>query len=285
MSVLKKAISPDAPIGVFDSGLGGLTVVRELRRRLPNERIVYFGDVARLPYGIKSEKQIRDFSLENTEFLLRSRIKALVVACHSSSSAAFSFLKARYSLPLVDVVSPAAWEAARLTSNRRIGVMATSATVSSRAYERAVARADKRISVFSKACPLLVPFVEEGMVSGHLIQMVLTRYLAPLLAHKIDTLILGCTHYPMLRRAIRRVVGQKVKLIDSAPATVRQLKQILQEQNILRRSARGKPLQVFVSDLPRNFLLIGTRFLGEPLDNVKVVRFKAEVTVNGRWTL
>lgn len=282
---MKKLLSPDAPIGVFDSGLGGLTVVRELRRELPHEKVIYFGDIARLPYGIKSEKQIREFSKENTEFLIHRNVKAVVVACNSSSSAAFSFLKTHYPLPIVDVIQPAASEAARVTKNRKVGVIATQATVNSSAYVRAVAKADKRIKVYSKACPLLVPFVEEGVLEGPLVQMVLTRYLSSLLKHKVDTLILGCTHYPMLRSAIQKVVGPKVKLIDSAPAAVRELKQILSHKSEIRLSPKKGSLQVFVSDSPTNFLAIGTRFLGEPLNDVKVVRFKAQVTVNGKWTL
>ncbi len=278
-------ILADAPIGVFDSGLGGLTVVRELRRKLPNERIVYFGDIARLPYGIKSEKQIREFSRENTEFLLRRNVKALVVACNSSSSAAFSFLRSHYELPIVDVIGPAAGRAAQMTRNRKIGVIATQATVQSKAYERAIAKIDKRIRVFSRACPLLVPFVEEGILEGSLIQAVLKRYLKTLLARHVDTLILGCTHYPMLRRAIQKVAGPKVELIDSAPAAASELKRVLVELNGTRRKRDRGALEVFVSDLPTNFLGIGTRFLGEPLSRVKVVRFKYEITKNGRWTL
>ena len=282
---MKKFDLPDAPIGVFDSGLGGLTVVRELRRELPNERIIYFGDTARLPYGIKSKKQIRDFSRENTEFLIHRDVKAVVVACNSSSSAAFSFLKTQFHLPIVDVIQPAVDRAVTTTRNRRIGVIATQATVASEAYEHAVRAQDKRIRIFSKACPLLVPFVEEGILSGDLIQMVLKQYLKPLLVRHIDTLILGCTHYPMFRSEIQKVVGPKVKLIDSAPAAVSTLKKILIQKDCERRKKIKGSLQVFVSDLAQNFLTVGERFLGEPLGDVKVVRFKAEVTVNGRWTL
>ncbi len=285
MRLKNKAVSPDAPIGVFDSGLGGLTVVRELRRRLPHERIIYFGDIARLPYGIKSEKQIRDFSMENTEFLLRRHVKALVVACNSSSSAAFSFLKAHYALPIVDVIQPAAESASHMTRTKRIGVIATQATVASGAYHRAVSKIDKRIRLFSMACPLLVPFVEEGLLRGPLVEMVLKRYLAPLLRERIDTLILGCTHYPMLRQSIQKVAGPKVKLVDSAPAAVRELKEMLGKSGQIRKKSSQGRLQVFVSDLPGNFVNIGTRFLGERLKGIQVVRFKIEISRNGRWTL
>ena len=285
-TIVKKEVSPDAPIGVFDSGLGGLTVVKELRRRLPSERIIYFGDTARLPYGIKSEKQIREFSRENTEFLLHRRIKALVVACNSSSSVAYSFLRGHYGLPIVDVIWPASESACEVTTKGKIGVMATQATVSSGAYERALKKLDPKIRVFSNACPLLVPFVEEGIFDGSVIEMVLKRYLAPLLRQKIDTLILGCTHYPMLREVIQKMVSLKVRLIDSAPAAVSKLDQMLSERGASRAKERGRGrLEVFVSDLAPKFLAIGARFLGEPLKDVKVVRFKYEVTRNGRWTL
>ena len=274
-----------APIGVFDSGLGGLTVVRELRSRLPHERIVYFGDIARLPYGIKSEKQIRDFSQENTEFLLHCNIKALVVACNSSSSAAYSFLKAKYHLPIIDVIRPAAQSAASATRTGRIGVMATQATVHSKAYVKAVKEIDSKMKVFSNACPLLVPLVEEGILDGPLVEMALKRYLKPLLAQKVDTLILGCTHSPMLRKAIQKIVGKQIRLIDSAPAAVSALKNVLEERDeISQTKAKGK-LQVFVSDLPSNFTTIGSQFLGERLNGIKVVRFKYEITKNGKWTL
>jgi glutamate racemase len=275
----------NAPIGVFDSGLGGLTVVRELRRRLPYERIVYFGDIARLPYGIKSEKQIRDFSRENTEFLLHRNIKALVVACNSSSSAAFSFLKARYHLPIIDVICPAAQTAVRVTRSGRIGVMATQATIHSRAYERAIKAIDGHIKIFSKACPLLVPFVEEGILNGKLVEMALARYLGPLKGNRIDTLILGCTHYPMLRQPIQKIVGKRVRLIDSAPAAVRTLKETLEDRGEISNIGKRGKLEVFVSDFPNNFTAVGSRFLGEELAHIKVVRFKYEITKNGKWTL
>lgn len=272
-------------IGVFDSGLGGLTVVRELRRQLPHEQIVYFGDVARLPYGIKSEKQIREFSCENTEFLLKRKVKAIVVACNSSSSAAYSYLKKKYSVPILDVIRPAAEQAAAASRNHKIGVIATQATVASRAYEVAIRSFNKKIKVVSQACPLLVPFVEEGVLDGNVIELVVSRYLNPLLKQQIDTLILGCTHYPLLKQVIQKVAGPKVKLIDSAPAAVGKLKSFLNQIHGFRSVKKRGVLQVFVSDLPATFRPVGARFLGEKLNQVKVVRFQAKVTVNGKWTL
>ncbi len=284
-SSLKKKILAEAPIGVFDSGLGGLTVVREIRRQLPHERVIYFGDIARLPYGIKSQKQIREFSCENTEFLLKRKVKAIVVACNSSSSAAYSYLKKNYSVPLIDVIQPAAEKAVALSRNQKIGIIATQATITSKAYEAAIHSIHKRVKVFSKACPLLVPFVEEGILEGELIEMVIERYLRPLLKNKIDTLILGCTHYPLLRKVIQKAVGPKVKLIDSAPAAVGKLKGLFIQGDGFRSQKKKGDLQVFVSDLPRTFLSTGVKFLGEELNDIKVVRFQAKVTVNGKWTL
>ncbi|MBI1977744.1 MAG: glutamate racemase, partial [Candidatus Omnitrophica bacterium] len=216
---------------------------------------------------------------------VRRNVKALVVACNSSSSAAYSYLKSNYRLPIVDAIRPTAERVLKTTRNRRIGVIATQATVASRAYEKAITKLDRNILVFSQACPLLVPFVEEGVLAGSVIEVMLKRYLKPLLRKKIDTLILGCTHYPMLRRTIQKLVGPKVKLIDSAPAAVEKLREVLEQAGQTRTEKSKGSLEVFVSDLPRNFIDIGARFLGEPLNNVRVVRFKIEVTRNGKWTL
>lgn len=282
---MKPRAITEAPIGVFDSGLGGLTVVRELRRKLPNERVIYFGDLARLPYGNKSDEQIRDFSLQNTQFLLKRRVKAIVVACNSSAAAAFWFLRGRYSLPIIDVMQPAARQAAETSRNLRVGVMGTQATIASHAYERAIMQVNPAIKVYTSACPLLVPLVEEGILSGPLVQMALERYLRPLLKQKIDTLVLGCTHYPLLRHAIQKAVGPRVRLIDSAPAAVRELKCVLEDRGELRPAKQGSGLEVFVSDFSKNFLDVGKRFLGKSLKQAQVVRFKGEVVEDGRWTL
>lgn len=260
------------PIGVFDSGLGGLTVVHEIRRLLPAEPIVYFGDIARLPYGIKSERQIREFSLQNTRFLLSRGVKAVVVACNSSSSAAFGLLKRRFRLPVVDVIGPACERAVAETRSGRIGVMATQATIQSGVYERTLKRLRPGLEVKSQACPLLVPLVEEGWLEDPVTDRVLERYLGPLQAWGMDTLILGCTHYPLVKPRIAKAVGDHVRLVDSAGPTVDKLASLLRRKGLsYPRPGRGR-LTVFVSDLPRNFLGIGERFLGEKLGPVKVIR-------------
>lgn len=263
---------PKRPIGIFDSGLGGLTLVREIRKVLPNESIIYFGDIARLPYGIKSKEQILRFSVQNTLFLLKHKIKALVVACNSSSSAAFSFLKNHFNLPMLDVVRPAAEEAASKTRAGRIGVISTAATLDSRVYEKAIKKARSTAMVFSKACPLFVPLVEEGWLNGNMTHQIIESYLADLKRQKLDTLVLGCTHYPMLKKAIQKVVGRDVRLVDSVKPTVRELAFLLRENGLSYPGSRRGELKIFVSDRPRNFISVGERFLGEKLRSVKVVR-------------
>lgn len=260
------------PIGVFDSGLGGLTVVREIRRQLPGEAIVYFGDLARLPYGSKSTVQIRRFSLENTEFLLGKGIKALVIACNSSASAAFQILKRRFQVPLVGVIEPAAEEAVRKTRSGRIGVIGTNATIESGVYETALRERYPQVQVFTQSCPLFVPLVEEGWLDGGVAERVIEKYLAPLAKKKIDTLILGCTHYPILRRQIQACLGPAVELVDSAGPTVQWLRAMLEQKNLLSKGRAGGKFQVYVSDLPRSFRSVGERFLGEKLPSIQVVR-------------
>lgn len=260
------------PIGVFDSGLGGLTVVRQIRRLLPREGVMYFGDIARLPYGTKSGQQIRKFSLENTEFLLRQGVKAIVIACNSSSSAAYSFLRKRFSIPMVSVIEPAVEVCLEKTRAGRVGVIGTSATIESHVYEVALLEKRPSIKVFAKSCPLFVPLVEEGWLNGGVTERVIEKYLTPLAKKKIDTLILGCTHYPLLREQIQNFFGPLVKLVDSAEPTVRKLHSLLEKKGMLANTRRDSCFQIFTSDLPRNFLSVGEKFLGEKLPKVKVVQ-------------
>jgi len=264
------------PIGVFDSGLGGLTLVREIRRRLPEEGIVYFGDMARLPYGIKSKEQILSFSIQNTLFLLKHKIKALVIACNSSSSAAYTFLKRHFNLPVLDVITPAAEQAARVTRTKRIGVIATQATVESGAYEKRIRALLPSAKVFASACPLFVPLVEEGWLAGEIPEKVAASYLEPLKRQKVDTLVLGCTHYPLLRNTIKKIAGRSIQLVDSVEPTVENLASILEKNGLVYPFDRRRhgDLKVFVSDRPRNFIRVGEKFLGEKLHHVELVRQK-----------
>lgn len=259
-------------IGVFDSGLGGLTIVREMRAALPSESILYFGDIARLPYGTKSPEQIRRFSEENTRFLVDQGIKALVIACNSSSSAAYQYIRKNFRLPVVDAISPAVEAALENTVSGRIGVIGTHATIESKAYERALKRKNARVKVTSIPCPLFVPIVEEGMMDTPVARELIALYLKALHAKKIDTLILGCTHYPMLAGPIKTFMGSGVRLIDSARPCVEKLSAILKQQSLQKQKRIKGQLKIYVSDLPRNFIKTGEDFLKERLRSVKVVR-------------
>ncbi len=260
------------PIGVFDSGLGGLTIVREMRRLLPRESIYYFGDIARLPYGTKSKEQILRFSVENTQFLMKRGIKALVIACNSSASAAYDFLRRTSDLPVVDVITPAVEEALRVTRSGNIGVIGTQATVDSEAYKKALQRKNPRLKVQSVACPLFVPIVEEGSVPASIQKGMMDHYLNALKRSGIDTLILGCTHYPMLKPALQSYFGKRVALVDSARPCVLKLMDHLEKENLYTPRKTKGHLDVFVSDLPRNFTRLGENFLREKLHKVQVVR-------------
>ena len=260
------------PIGVFDSGLGGLTVVREIKRLLPKEDIIYLGDSARLPYGIKSKRQIIQFSLENARFLLGKKVKALVIACNSSSANAFGALRQELKIPVIDVILPVSREACELTRNGKVGVIGTLATIESLSYERAIKKIDRKIKIYSQECPLFVPLIEEGWLKDSITRSVIKRYLLPIKEKKVDTLILGCTHYPLLKKFIASEMGCTVNVIDSAPSAACLLKKRLLSENMLNNKSRKGKLSIFVTDLSPNFVKIGERFLKHKLGGVKVVK-------------
>ena len=264
--------SSSSPIGVFDSGLGGLTVVRELRRRLPSEEILYLGDLAHLPYGNKSTDEIRRLSTDCARFLLRKKIKALVIACNSASSVAFKLLSKMLPIPVLDVISPAVEEALASTRNRRIGVIATYATIESGSYARSLEERSSEAEYFLKPCPLFVPLAEEGWLDDVVALEAARKYLTPIKKKRIDTLILGCTHYPLLEKVIAKVMGPKVRLVDSAAPTALRLKTLLQKKGLLFPRSRRAPLKIFITDRVRNFARIGESFLGERLKTVKLVK-------------
>lgn len=259
------------PIGVFDSGIGGLTVVKALIEDLPSESIIYFGDTARVPYGTKSKATIVRFSLENVEFLLRFGVKCIVIACNTSSSWALPTLRKYFKVPIVGVIRPGALAAVRQTRNKRIGVIGTTATIHSGAYEAAIHRIDPRIRVFSQSCPLFVPLVEEGWLNGSICHSVAQRYLEPLKRQRIDTLILGCTHYPLLASAIRRVLGPGVSLVDSAKQTALEVRGVLMSTDVLSSGSQRPRYRFFVTDEPTHFSRIGHRFLGQVTGSVERV--------------
>ena len=262
------------PIGVFDSGIGGLTVVKALIDDLPSESIIYFGDTARVPYGTKSKTTIVKFSLENVEFLLRFGVKCIVIACNTSSSWALPTLRKYFKVPIVGVIRPGAQAAVRATRNKRIGVIGTSATILSGAYEAAIKRIDPSMAVFSRHCPLFVPLVEEGWLGGRICQAVAKEYLEPLRRHRIDTLILGCTHYPLLAPAIRRALGADVALVDSAQQTAAEVRGVLMGADALAQRNGHPRYRFFVTDEPAHFHRIGRRFLRQVAGSVKRVKLR-----------
>jgi glutamate racemase len=260
------------PIGVFDSGIGGLTAVRELFRQLPHESIVYFGDTARLPYGNKSRETVTRFALEITSFLVRRGVKCVVVACNTASSHALDELQARFPLPIVGVIEPAARAAVAASPGGRIGVVGTLATVGSGAFPQAVAALAPRAQVQSRACPLFVPLVEEGWLDHPVTRLVAEEYLADLRAANLESLVLGCTHYPMLAPLLHELMGERVTLVDSGAEAARATAQLLAERGLL--APAGEPRHHFhLSDEPRrrSFARIAESFLGRPLPHVTVV--------------
>jgi len=256
------------PIGLFDSGIGGLTVVREILRQLPNEHVVYFGDTARVPYGGKSAETVTRFSIENTQFLVRRGIKLLVVACNTASALAMPVLQRRFEIPMIGVIAPGAEEAVRKTRRRRIGVIGTTGTVGSRAYEAAIAERDAECTVEAIACPLFVPLAEEGWVDGDVPRRVAETYLRPLREHGVDTVILGCTHYPILSSVIGEVLGEGITLIDTAESTVLEVCRQLDSLGLRRTEGGAGTRRFFLSDIPVHFREIGGRFLGEPIQDL-----------------
>lgn len=257
-------------IGVFDSGVGGLTVVKELMKQLPNENLVYFGDTARVPYGIKSKETVIRFSIENILFLLKHDVKLICVACNTASSVALPVIKNNFKVPVMGVITPGVREAVYATKNKRIGVIGTKGTINSRAYEIEIEQLDPDIKVTVAACPLFVPFVEEGWHSGDVVKKVARKYLEPLRRAGVDTLILGCTHYPLLKPVIKNVMGPKVTLIDSAKQVAIEVKNILASEGLLNKGNHGRQ-EFFVSDNPEWFSGLAKKFLGKPIRNAKKV--------------
>lgn len=257
------------PIGVFDSGLGGLTVMKELMRQLPQEDIVYFGDTARVPYGTKSKESIVRFSKENTQILLKYRVKVVVVACNSSTSYALPILTKIFPIPILGVIKPGAKKALQATRNNRVGVIATTATINSKEYTKMIHKFNPRVKVFGHACPLFVPLVEEGWLNKKVTLSIARNYLTHLKRVNVDTLILGCTHYPLLKKVLKKVMGKKVKLIDSAQEVAKEVKEFL-EKNKMKKEGRGKgKYKLFVSDEPQRFKQIARNFLGFDISHIE----------------
>lgn len=264
-------MSPGRPIGVFDSGVGGLTVVAELRRRMPWQDILYFGDTARVPYGNKSPQTVLRYSMEIGRFLVDQGISHLVVACNTSSAVALETLEREMPVPVLGMIEPGALAAVDGTRNGRVGVVGTRGTVASDAYPRAVRKLRPDIEVYSQACPLFVPLVEEGWTDGPVVLDVAHRYLDSLLAHGVDTLILGCTHYPVLVPVLRQVTGSGVALLSSAQAAVDALQRMLPVEDGEVAGSHMGSLSCFVTDAGTHFTEIGERILGEPIGTVTAI--------------
>lgn len=263
---------PEFPIGVFDSGVGGLTVARALMQRLPNESILYFGDTARVPYGIKSEETIAHFALQIAQFLLDKQVKLLIIACNTMAAVAARAIADLAPVPVLDVIEAGAQAAAAATRNKSVGVIGTLATVTSGAYDRAIHGHDPAIRIVSQACPLFVPLVEEGWLDHPVTRLTAQEYLAPVLAQSVDTLVLGCTHYPLLKPLLQQVAGAGVRLVDSAETVAAQTEALLRERGLARTDGTAQH-EFFVTDVPQRFQQIGERFLGRALAPVHVVKW------------
>ena len=264
-------MTSNAPIGVFDSGIGGLTVVREIARQLPDESIVYFGDTARVPYGPKSPDTVRRYSREITTYLQEQGVKAVVVACNTATAHALPALQAEFALPIVGVVDPGAHAAVEASADGAIGVIGTAGTIKSGAYERAIRGLDASMRVTARACPLFVPLVEEGWLDSEPTRLIATEYLAPLAAANIDTLVLGCTHYPLLKPMLASVLGPSVRLIDSAEKTAEQIGLRLREHGLAAPAGTVPRHRFIASDAPDQFLRVGQQFLGATIEAVETV--------------
>lgn len=259
-----------APIGVFDSGLGGLTVAHELMQQLPEESIIYFGDTARVPYGPKSPDTVRRYSREIATFLKGEGVKAVVIACNTATAHALAALRAEMPFPVIGVVEPGARAAVKATTRGEIGVIGTAGTIRSGAYERAIRELSPDARIDVQPCPLFVPLVEEGWGSSEAARLVAAEYLQPLQQSRIDTLVLGCTHYPLLKPLLGKVLGPDVKLIDSAAETAAETRRVLEDADLLAPSGNVPSHRFVASDDPRQFLALGQRFLGNAIEQVEI---------------
>lgn len=261
------------PIGVFDSGIGGLTVVRAIMERLPFENIIYFGDTARVPYGVKSPETITQFAAQITRFLLQKEVKLLIIACNTMAAVAYQDVKNLSPVPVLDVIAAGARKAAEETTTKHVGVIGTPATINSNAYARAIHEHDPDIRVFSQACPLFVPLVEEGWWHHPVTRLTAQEYLRPVLAEHVDTLVLGCTHYPVIKSLIREIVGQDIRLVDSAEAMADITANLLHDMHLGNPQRNLPEYRFYVTDVPYHFQTIGEGLLGRTLSRVELVKW------------
>ena len=262
--------SSEKPIGVFDSGVGGLTVVAALRQLLPHEDIIYLGDTARVPYGGKSQEMVTRYSMEIADFLFQENAKIVVVACNTASALAVPHLKKNYQLPIQSVIEPGAAAAVKATRNRIVGVIGTKATTTSKAYHQALDAIQSDLSIISTACPLLVPLIEEGLFDDEITRAVLRRYLEPMLEKGIDTLVLGCTHYPLLKKAIAEIAGPHVTLVDSAENCAHAVQSLLEKNQLMTSSIKPGSLDVILTDSSKGFFHLAAEALQLEINSVRV---------------
>ena len=253
-------------IGIFDSGIGGMTVARAVEQLLPNHPLIYFGDIARTPYGPKSPETIIGYSIRNTEFLLEKGATIIIIACNSASSVATDTLRARFQVPIIEVISPAVAKAVSISKSRRIGIIGTKATVKSDVYQQKICRINPDFDVFSVACPLLVPLVEEGWLNKRETKMIIRRYLHPLKDKQIDTLVLGCTHYPLLSELIQARIGKRVQLIDSSVETAHHAKKYLEKHPQLVPQVEQASHSYYTSDSTETARQVAKRIFNRPME-------------------
>ncbi len=259
------------PIGVFDSGIGGLTVVKEIMDQLPGESIVYFGDTARVPYGTKSKETVTRFSFQCIKFLLEQKVKAIVIACNTASASSLDSIIQSFDIPVVGVVEPGAIAACNVTKANKIGIIGTEATVSSGAYEKEINVINNDVKMVFKACPLFVPIVEEGWQDTEIADLTARQYLEELKGKGIDALVMACTHYPLLEQTIGRIMGEEIRLVNPAFETAKALKELLISLDIQNQEAAHGAYQFFVSDNPVKFKKVGENFLRKPIAHVQKI--------------
>ena len=264
-------IDRNAPIGIFDSGVGGLTVFRALSRRLPNESLIYLGDTARIPYGIRSRETIQRYASEDAAFVQSKDVKLIVIACNTASAHAAEKLETECPVPVIGVIKPGARRAVESTLNGLVGVIATEGTIASGAYERSIRELQPGLDVVSRPCPLFVPLAEEGWINHPVTKQVAEEYLADLRSRRVDTLVLGCTHYPILRPVIEEIMGDSVKYVDSGEAVSEEVAQLLDSRGLERPNADGRREEFYVTDSAARFRRVAELFLGRPVGSVDTI--------------
>ncbi len=255
------------PIGIFDSGFGGLTVMSAISKLMPKEDIIYFGDSAHVPYGSKSKKVVTDFAVKISKFLIKNNVKIIVIACNTASAFSLNTLKKIVNIPVIGVIKPGSVSAINNTKNNKIGVIGTEGTIKSDAYPKQIKKLNKKIQCYSQSCQLFVPLVEEGWLNSEVTNKIIKIYLKDIVAKNIDTLILGCTHYPLLKKSIQKIIGNKIKIVDSATAVADSVKSLLEKNKLIKQKGIGK-YKFFVSDSPEKFKNLGSKFLGNRINKV-----------------